>query len=85
MDRPDPQPQLNSKKEKALRTAEEGALRAMIIAGGPEGAAAGSSVDIEAGLKDGTLTAEQAVVLQERQLRAEMAAQMARGSSRGTQ
>ena len=39
------------------------------FAGGPEGAAAGSSVDIEAGLRDGTLTAEQAVVLQERQLK----------------
>ena len=32
------------------------------------------NVDIEAGLRDGTLTAEQAVVLQERQLRAEMVA-----------
>ena len=34
--------------------------------------------DIEAGLKDGTLTAEQAVVLQETQLRAEMDEKMAR-------
>eukprot|EP01051_Picozoa_sp_SAG22_P006936 SAG22_NODE_470_length_10142_cov_13.947227_10_plen_456_part_00 len=55
------------------------------FAGGPEGAAAGSAVvDIEAGLKDGTLTAEQAVVLMEQRteekmeaVRAEMRAEIA--------
>ena len=35
---------------------------------------AGGTVDIEAGLRDGTLTTEQAFALQERQLRAEMEA-----------
>ena len=43
---------------------------------GDEADEADADLDIEAALKDGALTAEQAVVLQERQLRAEMVAQM---------
>lgn len=43
---------------------------------GAEASTAGS-VDIEAALKDGTLTAEQAVVLMQEQLRAEMRAEIA--------
>ena len=49
---------------------------------GAEAPSSEPAVDIEAGLKDGTLTAEQAVVLQERQLRAEVEAQMARLETR---
>ena len=45
------------------------------FAGGQDEAAAGG-VDIEAGLRDGTMTAEQAVVLLQEQLRAEMQEQM---------
>ena len=55
---------------------------AMVATANPafaDGAQEGHGVDIEAGLEDGTLTAEQAVVLQERQMermRVEMQAQM---------
>ena len=54
------------------------------FAGGPDEAAAGSSMGIKAGLKDGTLTSDEAIVLmeeqmeaREKQLRAEMDAKIA--------
>ena len=43
------------------------------FAGGAGAPSSEPAVDVEAALKDGTLTAEQAVVVQERQLRDEMA------------
>ena len=43
------------------------------FAGAADAPSSEPAVDVEAALKDGTLTAEQAVVVQERQLRDEMA------------